>query len=458
MHHTQSLHIALVGSLGIISACSNNNSNTNTSATGGGGEDSPGNPLYDEQYLRCGWQEPGNPNFTYEKHYCLKIGVCDSTAGLAQICAYNVDGTIDTASKYEDPGYAILDGWCYDTCPDHEWETYAGRLPPSCSGVDPTPFPSDNACLPEPESGTGTDSGTGTESGTPTTGDSGLDTDGPEVELWLCSQYASDNCQVRDGDGILVDDDHCWSATTMIPQSKCVMAADAMEAEEACECLCTVANTSLSGGCDGLPACEVTTDLVCTVPYPDAPVPFATLSGFACEMDILPAATATAMCDNSPFKLFDLSASLTAGGIYAGLSGIVGYIDYNISTCSGGMCAISVDVLGAPPSDVVGFFLDTTQSPPATNTFAIDDLGFVMIGTLEGLWNQSTGSVTFATDTFLGNATMSAVTLNSSSIPSGPLTTSTTQVVGNLTSTASLSLSFTFNVPGGSASLTLMTR
>ena len=83
----------------------------------------------------------------------------------------------------------------------------------------------------------------------------GADTDGPNVETWLCSELAHENCQTRSGSGILADDDHCWSVSETT--SRCVKAATKADAVASCECICSVDDATYSDACDSPGVCEV---------------------------------------------------------------------------------------------------------------------------------------------------------------------------------------------------------
>ena len=239
MNFKQSSCILVAGIGAILTACNNDNANTNTGAeTTPPPGDPGGNPLYNAQVLVCQWRDVNGPNpddsWLYEKRFCIESGAC--TADPAVYCAYNVDGPnapLDAWEKYTaggdayGGGFAFWQGWCYETCPgpdgNHASGVYAGKRPsPSC-GPEEVPYPYDGACSPEDDTGTPT-TGTPTEgTGDPTseTGDDtdggDTDTDGPFVETWLCSQFAAENCQTRTGNGINVDDEHCWSTSATPP-------------------------------------------------------------------------------------------------------------------------------------------------------------------------------------------------------------------------------------------------
>ena len=428
--------------------------------------------------LVCQWRDVNGPNpddsWLYEKRFCIESGAC--TADPAVYCAYNVDGPnapLDAWEKYTaggdayGGGFAFWQGWCYETCPgpdgNHASGVYAGKRPsPSC-GPEEVPYPYDGACSPEDDTGTPT-TGTPTEgTGDPTseTGDDtdggDTDTDGPFVETWLCSQFAAENCQTRTGNGINVDDEHCWSTSATPPTGRCVTAATAADAASGCECLCTMTNSSLTGGCETPGVCEVTPPgLDCSIPYPDSPVPLP--SGYACEQGIYDAGIAAAMCPNN-FKLFDASAALvlaSSPSTNTAVAGIVGYLSYTVSNCNSTACDFSVDILVSPANDISGVY---TQGTAVAGSYSIEDLSFEMMGRLEGVWRPSRGTITFGNDHFWATATMTGLTLDNAPLPASPLRFGTDQIVGRLsTRSPVLSLNFAFDVPGGTATFSLSTR
>lgn len=410
------------------------------------------NPFYDARVLHCGWQDENGPNpdpeWVYGKKFCVKTGACTATAEV--LCAYNVYGSEAEADRFtpSEMGFAQWDGECNESCPAN---AVAGKLAyPSCGVDEPVPYPYHGACEAEAEGTTGDPTG-GPD---PTSGGSGdSDTDGPNMEIWLCSEQAHENCQDRSGNGVNATDDHCWS--TSATTSQCVEAATQAAAEAACECLCTITNDNFTDACNSPGVCTVSAPLDCEVPYSDAPKLLSSTS-HACNGIFKLSESALDNCPNN-FKLFDATASLVlADGTSSFASGIVGSIHHSVSNCSAGECDFSVDILVIPAWDLSGVYL---QGTTIAGSYSIEDLGIKMLGSLEGTWHQSRGTVTFSSDPFWAEATMTSVTLDNSPLPNSPLTFGTNQVVGNFdSSTSVLSLNFTFDVPGGTASLSLATR
>lgn len=451
-HLSRLSHVLLPGLLGIgMSACGDSGTTTGTSATSG-----PTLGPFDARVLWCGWKEPGNPGWTEERKFCIKLGAC--TSYLSQLCAYNIDGDENAYAKYtpqgpDGEGYAQWDGECNESCPEG---VEAGRATPSCEGVDPAPYDPYvyGACQP-PQGTTGEPTTGAPTTGESTTGDdsAGTDSDGPNVEVWVCSELAHENCQERSGEGILATDDHCW--TPSINASRCVYAATKAEAVAGCECVCDIRDKILEDACDSPGVCEVDEYLDCTVPYPDEPKPLG-VSTHVCEGKTLPWDFSQGECLNN-LKIFDASASLVlAGGISTSVTGIVGYLHYTVSGCSGGSCNLELDVLEVPATDITNVYL---QGSTLGGTYALEDIAVSMKNSLEATWWSSRQTVTFGGDPFYAGATMTTITVDSLAIPAGPVTIGTNQIVGNLDpATSVLTLNFSFAVPGGTASLSLTTR
>jgi hypothetical protein len=156
-------------------------------------------------------------------------------------------------------------------------------------------------------------------------------------------------------------------------------------------------------------------------------------------------------------NLFNASISLVLNdGTSTAVTGIIGSLVYTTSGCAGGVCEFELTALSFPPREIAGVYTQGTTT--TTGTYSIDDANLQMIGSLTGTWYQSRGTITFPLDSFWAKASMSGVTLNNESLPYWPLTFGTSQVVGNLSATSPLSLNLTFEVPGGTASVSVIAR
>lgn len=364
-----------------------------------------------------------------------------------EVCAahFNSINNVDTY-KWNDFPSAEFDGLCSES--DDENDT--GPLPCLCTYGN---FPPD-AEICTPMGGGNEESG-----GTPTTGEPEIDTDGPLVETWVCSPISDANCQQRTGSGLGASDPACWQPTTIPPSSECVTASDYAGAVAACQCLCEHTDDILTDGCNNS-SCQVTTHLDCTLTNPgETPVPVLAHSGeYGCTTQV-----DEAVACPSTIKIFDASISvILADGTSAANSGIVGYLDYSISACANGSCAFDMPLLMLPHRDMSGYYVQVTSTSVTTGTYSLDDLHLQMNGSLSGVYNQSSNSITLPTGSFTASGNVTSASLNSVPLPlmlpGERLELSTSQVVGSLSSTSHLTLNFTFAVPGGTAAVSLTTR
>lgn len=246
-------------------------------------------------------------------------------------------------------------------------------------------------------------------------------------------------------------------------QSECVFAANFMDALAACQCRCENVDAVFSDSCDSPGVCEVTQHLDCTLTDEDEkPVP-AYSSGTE-NWGCYSIYNAEEVQCPSPINLFDASVSvLLADGTSTTVSGLVGYLSYSISGCSGGVCDFEMPVLTLPTTAVSGVYLQRLT----TGTYQLNELFMQMEGTLSGTYNQARGNITFPTGTFTVSGTLASALLDSVALPLLPsgerLSLSTDQIVGSSAPTMSstpnpLNLNLYFDVPGGTASVSLTSR
>jgi hypothetical protein len=288
----------------------------------------------------------------------------------------------------------------------------------------------------------------------PTTGDPESDTDGPSKEWWICSPSADENCQDRTGEGLNASDPACWAPDG---KSDCVEAANFDDAVTACQCLCENDDDVLTDACDSPGVCEVESHLDCML-------------SSAGETPILAVGNAdVALCDSTldadkvacptTTKIFDATVGgVLADGTSSTVTGLVGYLDYSISSCSSGSCVFETSLLLIPHRDVSGVAVLAGTTP-----YAITDFAAQMDGTLTGVFQQSNGNITFPSSTMTVSATLNSVTYNNIALPiltpGERLTLSTDQMVGNRrSSTGPLKLNLIFDIPGGTAMVSLETR
>ena len=380
--------------------------------------------------------------------------IFNTTNNAAEICsAYFNDGDLGHAGDYPT---AEFDGVCTELEDANDSGLpcvcdYGGvELIPNWGDTEQTP-----ACVDDGETGGG-------EGGTPTTGNE-VDTEGPVEEVWICSPSAGTNCQTRTGSGLEADAEHCWQpVTTPRASSECVQAANYADALAACQCLCGNTNATMTDACDTPNVCEVTVPLDCTLTDPGE-TPVLLLE----NLDTLQCTSvwyAPQVSCPTTIKLFSATVSVVlAGNTYSTVSGLEGYLDYSISSCSSGTCAFDLSMFSIPHRNVAGYFVQVLTTGVTTGAFSLEDLYLQMDGTMSGSYQQSSGNVTFPTATFSASGNIAGGAINNVTLPltagDERLTLSTTQVVGSLpTTTSPLSLNFTFTVPGGTASVSLTTH
>lgn len=443
----------LVGLLGIhLLGCGDSGGAT---TSGGGGK----SVLHHARVLTCIYKDEngGNPDPTwnYTKRFCITAGLC--TAAPSVYCAYNIDGTEGTHNKY-DPnpaageGYADWGEWCDETCPsDANGDVFAGKVAyPSCGAAEPEPYPYQGVCPIEEDVTTPT---TGSdESGDSSSGGDTGDTDGPIIETWICSEVAENNCQTRSN-----LDPSCWAQDTSPSSSPCVTAATRAEALAACQCLCDDFDDQAADGCFG--SCTVLSNLDCELTaVGEGPVPLYQ-SSHSCIPAEFPSSQqivdANLECLES--DLFDASISLVLhDGTNTAVTGLVGSLIYTTSGCVAGVCDFTLNALSIPFTNITGIY--TLGTTTATGTYTLAGTTIQMLGSLEGRWYQSRNTIVFPSDTFWVHAEVNGITLDSMPLPYSPLKIGTDQAVGSLATTRPLSLNFTFEVPGGTASVSLTAR
>lgn len=174
---------------------------------GGGGEGDNEGTLHRPARVEC--NDPSGTVLCWKELNC-GFDPFNNVNNPAQVCSAYFYGAHDITHSDEFPN-AQYDGTCTEIEDAADGEPPGSLLPCVCDygyGIDaywgPPEWdpmgPVEIACDPD-------GAGAGDTGGSPTTGDStagdstagGLDTDGPEVEAWVCSLKSDENCQGSSG-------------------------------------------------------------------------------------------------------------------------------------------------------------------------------------------------------------------------------------------------------------------
>lgn len=367
---------------------------------------------------------------------CWKEQYCGASA--AQICAVHLVHDINQYALFPD---AQFNGTCDCNEPEYAIPPCVCEYP----GEDPNICDGDSAG--DPTTGGGT--------GDPTT------SGGPGGDFYICTIHSQTKCIDYNWvvNPLETPYEECWVHPTLPDTNQpCVWAEDVSSATAQCESLCETFKTDFQEELDAYndknsSDLEVVGDPIdCTLDdNPSGDEPEVLAYPYVCAP---PQQALVAWGGVTTLKSVDVTVGLvTSGGGSTGNNDIVGYIGYDVSNCSGGTCDVTIDALEMKKTDVAGT-LWGFAGPIAT--YEIDGLDVHLLQPVHGTLNQSSGTITFPTDPFVGMLTIDEFAVDSTPLGYWENTLYLSQATG-LLSSGVLQLTLTMNLSGGVVTIALET-
>ncbi len=280
-------------------------------------------------------------------------------------------------------------------------------------------------------------------------------TGGGSADQYICTIFSQTKCVEYnyEEDPLLENYNYCW-VDPNYPDTyqPCVWAVDTTDARNQCEDLCDKAKTDAEMDIATFNANNPTellevvgSPIDCVLddsPSGDEPAVLAYPYECAPPQQALVAWGGVTVLE--PFS--SMAGLILSSGGSTSTTTIIGYIGYDVSSCGGGTCNVTIDAFEVRATDLAGTVFGVA-GPIASYTVDGYDMHLTQIA--QGTLTQSTGVITFA-EPFVGLLTAEDYSINST--PIGPWETMqyVTQITGSLNPANDvLTLNYTYNLRGG---------